>query len=172
MNTAKRITPKPEKRTTSKVNIKGSVKRATVKSSAKWTLTAGGKKFSWNNDMERIGIIRKGLPYEAIEVISKKIDRPVKSVLTTLEIPQTTYNKKKKEHALLESRDSELVMLISELVDYGIEVFNKEAEKFQRWLKKPNPSLGGNSPDSMLDTVSGIREIKHALNRIEFGNLA
>jgi uncharacterized protein (DUF2384 family) len=65
-----------------------------------------------------------------------------------------------------------LIVLISELVDYGKEVFNNEEEKFQRWLKKANLSLGGNSPESLLDTITGIDEIKFCLNRIEYGNLA
>ncbi len=63
-------------------------------------------------------------------------------------------------------------MLITELIDFGLEVFNDEEEKFQRWLKKPNLYLGGNSPESLLDTTTGIDEVKFALNRIEFGNLA
>lgn len=157
---------------TSKFDTKRSLGNTAGKGTKKWTLFAGGKKYSWASDIERIGIIRTGLPYDAIEEISKKIDRPVKAVLTAIDIPQTTYNKKKKEQSLLERKDSELVLLINELADYGLEVFNKEEEKFQRWLKKPNQSLGGNIPDSMLDTVSGINEIKYALNRIEFGNLA
>ncbi|MBO9592063.1 MAG: DUF2384 domain-containing protein [Niabella sp.] len=162
----------PAKRTITKFNTKRSIDKVIPNSFHKWTLSVGGKKYSWNNDMERIGIARQGLPYDVIEEISRKIDRPVKAVLTAIDIPQTTYNKKKKEHSLLERKDSELVLLINELVDYGVEVFNQEEEKFQRWLKKPNQSLGGNIPDSMLDTVSGINEIKYALNRIEFGNLA
>lgn len=43
---------------------------------------------------------------------------------------------------------------------------------FQRWLQKPNLSLGGKSPESMLDTMTGINEVKFCLNRLEFGNLA
>lgn len=138
----------------------------------RWTLTSGGKVYVWTNKMERVGIIREGIPYGSIEVISKRLNRPVKSILSLVGLPQTTYNKKKSEHSLLDSRDSELVLLITELIDYGLEVFNDEEEKFQRWLKKPNLSIGGNSPESLLDTMTGINEVKFCLNRIEFGNLA
>jgi uncharacterized protein (DUF2384 family) len=62
--------------------------------------------------------------------------------------------------------------MITELLDYGLDVFNDEKEKFQRWLKKPNLSLGGNSPESLLDTTTGIDEVNYALNKIEFGNFA
>ena len=85
---------------------------------------------------------------------------------------QTTYNKKKASQSLLDSRDAELVLRISELVDYGRDVFNEEGDKFQKWLNKSNISLGGESPIQLLDTISGVNEVKFCLNRIEFGNFA
>jgi uncharacterized protein (DUF2384 family) len=45
------------------------------------------------------------------------------------------------------------------LIDFRLAVFNNEEEKFQRWLKKPNLSIGGSSPESMLDTITGINEV-------------
>ena len=65
-----------------------------------------------------------------------------------------------------------MIVLLNELIDYDIAVFNNEEEKFQRWLKKPNVALGGHSPDSLLDTATGIDEVNNCLNRIEFGNFA
>jgi len=124
------------------------------------------------NKLERIRVIRAGIPYDSIELISRRLNNPIKSVLSIVGIPQTTYNKKKSEHSLLDSRNTELVILINEFIDYGLEVFNNEEEKFQRWLKKPNISIGGNSPESMLDTITGINEVRYSLNRLEFGNLA
>lgn len=151
-----------------------SVQNAISKSSAsqKSTMSGEDKGYHWSTKLERVAVIRAGIPYGAIDTLSKRLNNPVKSVLALIGIPQTTYNKKKSEHLLLDSRDSELLILINEVIDYGLEVFNNEEEKFQRWLKKPNPSIGGNSPESMLDTVTGINEVKFSLNRLEFGNLA
>jgi putative toxin-antitoxin system antitoxin component (TIGR02293 family) len=137
-----------------------------------WFLISAGKKYSWSNRMERVEVIRHGVPYDTIEIISERLNRPVKSILSIVGIAQTTYNKKKSEHSLLDSRDSELIVLITELIDYGQKVFNSENEKFQRWLKKPNLSLGGKSPESLLDTTTGIDEVNYCLNRIEYGNFA
>ncbi|MFY8110358.1 MAG: type II toxin-antitoxin system Xre/ParS family antitoxin [Bacteroidia bacterium] len=139
---------------------------------AKWEINSDGKKYAWSNKMERLSVIRQGVPYQAIETISKLLDRPVKTVLLILGIPQTTYNKKKSEHSLLDRRESELILLILELLDFGQEVFNNEKDKFQRWMKKPNLSIGGNSPESLLDTTTGINEVMYCLNRIEYGNFA
>lgn len=153
-----------------KKSIQNAVKRkGSLKS---WTLSSEGTVYSWSNKMERVGVIREGVPYSTIEIISKRLNRPVKSILSIVGVPQTTYNKKKSEHSLLDSRDSELVLSITELIDYGTNVFNNEEEKFQRWLKKPNLSLGGNSPESLLDTITGINEVKFCLNRLDYGNLA
>lgn len=140
--------------------------------SKQWAIDSDGKTYVWNTKMERLEIIRQGIPYSSIEVISQRLNQPVKSILSIVGMPQTTYNKKKSEHSLLDSRNSELIVSITELIDYGKEVFNNEEEKFQRWLKKTNRALGGNSPESLLDTITGIDEVKFCLNRIEYGNLA
>ena len=155
-------------------NTRKSIQRAAGMKdrSERWVIDSDGKTYAWTNQMERVDIIRQGIPYSSIEVISQRLNRPVKSILSMVGMPQTTYNKKKSEHSLLDSRNSELIVLITELIDYGKEVFNNEEEKFQRWLKKTNPSLAGNSPESLLDTVTGIDEVRFCLNRIEYGNLA
>jgi putative toxin-antitoxin system antitoxin component (TIGR02293 family) len=146
--------------------------KAKRKKGAGWVIKVPNGEYAWSNKMERVGIIRKGLPYESIEVISKRTDLPVKQVLTLFGVPQTTYNKKKRENELLSGRDSEVILLLTELLDFGLEVFNDEPEKFQRWLKKPNVSLGGVKPESFFDSLTGIQEVKNALNRLEYGNMA
>ncbi|HMR82988.1 MAG TPA: DUF2384 domain-containing protein [Niabella sp.] len=155
-------------------NTKKSIRKAAglKPRSFRWSLAANGKTYVWVDKMERMGIIRQGVAYDTIETISKRLNKPVKSVLSIIGMPQTTYNKRKNEQAILDSRNSELIVLITELIDYGIEVFNNEEEKFQRWLKKNNQALGGNSPESLLDTITGIDEVKFCLNRIEYGNFA
>ena len=99
-------------------------------------------------------------------------DLPVKQVLNLMGVPQTTYNKKKREKELLSKRDSELILVLTEVLDHGLDVFNNEKEKFTRWLKKPNISLGGASPDSLFDSLTGIQEVRNSLNRIESGNMS
>ncbi len=136
------------------------------------TFDAGEKSYSWNSDMDKVRILREGIPYQSIEIVGQRMHYPIKDVLDILDLPQTTYNKKLREHALLNSRDSELILTISELIDYGLYVFHHESEKFHRWLKKSNISLGGITPDSLLDSMTGIQEVKNALHRIEYGNFA
>ncbi len=130
------------------------------------------KIYTWSTNLDKVKIIRSGVPYDSIEVISKRINVPIKDVLHIFDLPQTTYNKKIREKSLLNGRDSEVVLLLIELFDFGVEVFNNEEKKFQNWIKKPNIALGGNTPESFLDSITGIQEVKFCLNRIEFGNFA
>lgn len=160
--------------TVSKFDTKKSIKSAQAarKKKTGWVIKVPNGNYAWSNNIERVGIIRRRLPYESIEVISKRTALPVKHVLTMFSLPQTTYNKKKRENELLSSRDSEVVLLLTELLDFGSDVFNHEPEKFQRWLRKPNVSLGGVKPESLFDSVTGIQEVKNALNRLEYGHMA
>lgn len=116
--------------------------------------------------MDRVSLIREGLPYETIEVIGKRVDLPAIQMLRLFGIPQTTYNKKKRYEVLL-SRDSEVILILTKLLDFGVEVFNSEIEKFQRWLKKPNISLVGVTPVSLFDSLTGIQEVRNSLNRLD-----
>ena len=155
-------------------NPKKSIERArnTSKKSPKWGITISAKEYAWTTRMDRVVLVRKGLPYEAIEVLSKRSNLAVKQLLHALNLPQTTYNKKKKDQDLLNPRDTEVILVLTELLDFGLEVFNNENEKFQRWLKKPNISLGGVTPESLFDTLTGIQEVRNSLNRLEYGNMA
>ena len=138
----------------------------------KWSIMVAEEQYTWTTRMDRVNIIRNGLPYESIEVISTRTNLPIKQVLHLLGVSQTTYNKKKKDKDLLTGRDSEVVLVLTELLDFGLEVFNNEKEKFQRWLKKPNISLGGVTPESLFDSLTGIQEVRNSLNRLEYGNMA
>lgn len=157
---------------TKRYNPKKSIKRASKAGSPKWRIKVTEVEYVWATKMDRVNIIREGLPYESIEVISQRAGLPVKKVLSLFGVPQTTYNKKKRDKELLSRRDSEVVLVLTELLDFGLEVFNNEAKKFQRWLKKSNISLGSATPESLFDSLTGIQEVRNSLNRMEYGNLA
>lgn len=136
------------------------------------TIQIANESIVWYNHIDRIRLIREGLPYAALEALSLKVNIPIKQFLFFLRIPQTTYNKKKRESSKLNGRDSEIILVLNELVDYGLDVFNGESDKFMHWLNKDNISLGGVTPKSLFDSLTGIQEVKKCLDRIEFGNFA
>ena len=158
--------------TSSKKEPKANSSYVLPDATSSWCLVADGQALRWSTNSDRLSLIRAGVPYAAIESLSKTIHLPIKHLLDVLRLPQTSYNKKKAASANLDPRDGELVMRIAEVIDYGQEVFNQEHEKFERWIVRPNRSLGGASPLSMFDTVSGVTEVKACLDRLEHGNLA
>ena len=119
-----------------------------------------------------LNVIRKGLPYDVLELVGRKANMSIRHLLEILDIPQTTYNKKKREQEMLNSRDTELILAIADVLDYGLDVFNDEDAKFSRWLKKSNPSLGHVTPESLFDTYRGVQEVRNCLERLEYGILA
>lgn len=46
-----------------------------------WKLISEDKEYSWTSKLERVNIIREGIPYESIDGISKRINLPIKEVL-------------------------------------------------------------------------------------------
>lgn len=134
------------------------------------TIEIASESIVWYNHLDRIRLIREGLPYSTLEALSLKVNIPIKHFLSFLQIPQTTYNKRKRESVKLNGRDSEIILVLNELVDYGIEVFNGESEKFLLWLDKNNISLGGVTPKSLFDSLTGIQEVRKCLDRIEYSN--
>lgn len=141
----------------------------TTENAVSWKLKVGKKTYQWKNQNERIHVAREGLPYQSIEAISLQMRSSVKNVLQLMGIPQTTYNKKKSDLATLDKRESEWIIGVTELIQYGLGVFNQEEEKFIRWMNKPNLSLAGRTPESLLDTFAGIGQVKTDLERLDYG---
>lgn len=137
-----------------------------------WVMELGGKRYAWATKMERVSLIREGLPYTALELVSRKAGLPVKQLLQLFQIPQTTYNKRLRDGSRLSARDSEMVLVLYEVLAYGQEVFNQEEDKFQRWIRRPNISLGATAPEALFDSLTGIQEVRKCLQRIDYGVMA
>lgn len=77
--------------------LKKSIQKASERrlTARKWTLTSDNKTYVWTNKMERVGIIRQGIPYGSIEIISKRLNRPIKLMLAIVGLPQTLITRKK-----------------------------------------------------------------------------
>lgn len=138
----------------------------------KWTILDHGKKYVWSNALERVELVRRGIPSTSVEYISRRLNQPLSEVLKLVQLTPDFYKTSKTKKSNLSHHKSELVLLISELIDYGIEVFNNEESKFQNWLTIRNYTLGGATPISLFDSASGIAEVNKCLARIDSGNLA
>lgn len=136
------------------------------------SLILSERTIEWQSGVHRAHVVREGIPYSALEVLSKEFNTSVKALLELIRVPQTTYNKKKANNALLDPLQSELVARIKELLDFGTTVFDNDRASFLNWLQIKNLTLGDITPWSLMDTISGIEEVHGCLLRIEYGILA
>ena len=150
---------------------KGSKKLKSYKTSSQ-SHTVQDLQVAYEGGIQKLSHIRHGVPYQTVEALSFKAELPVKRMLEYLGMPQTTYNKKKREGQLLSTRDTEVLLALYELFEYGLEVFNQDHKSFDNWLRKPNPSLAGHVPESLFDTFTGMQEVRNCLQIIDFGNYA
>ena len=83
-------------------NTKKSIAKASkIRSSQpQWRLDYGSQNYVWNSKMDRVDLVREGISYGALEVVGKRMNTPISQMLKMVDMPQTTYNKKKKRKTL------------------------------------------------------------------------
>lgn len=80
-----------------------------------------------------------------------------------------TFRNYKTSSAVLKTDIKEKLILLLSLYKHGEEVFSS-IEDFNAWLKEENFFFDGDTPDSYLDTVSGIRFVENRITAIEYGD--
>lgn len=114
---------------------------------------------------------RNGLSYKSLSNAQSLMPFSTQEWATMLHVSKRSIERLKKESKKLTSSQSEKLIEVALLYDYGLDVFG-DAKKFPRWLERSNLALGGVTPKSLLDTNQGIKAIKTELSRIEYGVLA
>ena len=85
-----------------------------------------------------------------------------------LEVSESTiYRWKNSVNIVKESHADRLAQLI-ELYTYGEEVLGSKAA-FNEWLNQANLHFKGETPITWLDSLAGIKLIRHLLDKIEYG---
>lgn len=114
-----------------------------------------------------IELVRKGLPYEALEKLTGILDLSLAEAAEALKLPRRTLARRKHQE-LLPQLESEKVLRLARLAARAEEVLGA-ADKAHRWLRTPNRALGGKTPMSMLDVDLGASRVEQLLGRIQFG---
>lgn len=139
---------------------------------------SGSDPFSWTyasvDDRDRvtlIGKVRDGIPFNEFRKIRRQIDFSMDEWATFLQVSVRTLQRNEKEDKAFLPVQSERIMELTMLHNYGLEVFG-DKDKFSRWLSARSVALGGVAPKELLDTNFGIQMVKDAIARIEHGVLA
>ncbi len=112
-------------------------------------------------------LLKQGLPVSTFSRLSTILGVPEKSLATTVNIPQRTLTRRKKE-GRLKTDESERVLRLASLYERAIEVYGNE-DLARQWFHLPVKGLGGKTPLEFADTEPGAREVEDMLGRIEDG---
>lgn len=123
------------------------------------------------NFHQLIKATRNGLPYKSLKTAQGIMPFSNQEWAQMLHISTRSIDRLKNENKKLSTTQSDKLIEVTLLYDYGVDVFGS-SEKFSQWLNRTNIALGGVTPKSLLDTNQGINAVKSALSRIEYGVLS
>ena len=130
--------------------------------------------------IDRIKLIRNGIPARYINVISDSMGISKDTLFKFLNLPKSTIDKKSVANQLLPIEQGErligMAKLVGQVESIVFESGNPDgfnaAKWVAQWLEKPSPALGGERPSAYLDTVSGQEMISDLLAKIQTGAYA
>lgn len=111
---------------------------------------------------------RAGLPFAEFERLARLLDLTVPEQAVLLSITERTMARRIAERGTLHPLESERLVLLQKLAEYGEEVF-EDAGKFNRWLRRPLALLGDKSPLQYLDMSTGFVVVEQVLGRLAHG---
>jgi putative toxin-antitoxin system antitoxin component (TIGR02293 family) len=124
-----------------------------------------GKKL--HSRLDFIPLLRAGLPYEALEAVTGKLDISIEVVSASLQLARRTLARRKEQNRL-DGQESERIVRLADVAARAVGLLGSLAQAKQ-WLTTNNRALGGVAPISLLDTDVGTRAVEDVLLRIEHG---
>lgn len=118
-----------------------------------------------------IELVRKGVAYRDFSTIVAGAPFSMNDWASYLQISERTIQRHQKEKKAFQQVQSERIVELSVLYQYGVEVFG-DKDGFDSWLVSKSLALGGRVPKNLLDTSFGVDLVRDELGRIEHGILA
>lgn len=130
--------------------------------------------------LERIEIVKAGLPASRAKQIISDLAMPVASASAALHVSVSTINRKAKNKEVLDRDESERFLGLAKLIGQVQAMVEEsgEPEGFDarawtaRWLNEPLAAFGGARPVEFMDTMEGQALVSDALARIQSGAFA
>ena len=130
--------------------------------------------------IDRIKLIREGVPARYINVISDSMGITKETLFKFLNLPKSTIDKKSVANQMLPIEQGERLIGIAKLVGQVESMIAESgnpdgfdaAKWVASWLEKPSPALAGEKPSAYLDTIAGQEMISDLLAKIQTGAYA
>jgi putative toxin-antitoxin system antitoxin component (TIGR02293 family) len=115
--------------------------------------------------------IREGLPFQYFVGLVERLPLTIREWARVLHLSERSLQRYQKSQKAFDSMQSERIIEITLLSNYGKSVFGSDAN-WVLWLSQNNVALGGITPKSLLDSSIGIQLLRDELGRIEQGIFA
>jgi putative toxin-antitoxin system antitoxin component (TIGR02293 family) len=113
-------------------------------------------------------LVRSGYPIEVAKVLATAFQLRAVDLLITVGVPARTAARRISSDAPLTSEESDRLFRAGDVMFHALEVFG-DLDRAREFLTTANPSLGGSTPLSLLDTVPGRDQVINLLGQIEYG---
>ncbi|MFT4031071.1 MAG: DUF2384 domain-containing protein [Siphonobacter sp.] len=111
---------------------------------------------------------RQGILRSEVDQLATTLKLTDKEMARLLNMSERNLHRLKSEDRL--SRDSsERLLLLSNLLHHGLDVFDQDTDLLSEWLRTPLRELHHQSPIQLLDTATGFSLVEDVLIRIEYG---
>src|SRR5689334_19496928 len=100
--------------------------------------------------------------------VAQKFGMSQNQISLLADISPRTFKIKPKSSPL-SFHNSERVLILDDLYQIGLGVFDSDESSFQVWLKSKVPALDNHVPNDLLTSLLGIDVVKEELLRIEYG---
>jgi len=124
--------------------------------------------YTLTNAFDFILASQKGVPPSIINNFRNYFNFSRADVASMLHVSTSTLYRWIKSGKKLDQYYSMLLLDLSDVLVYGIEVFGSK-EHLLKWLQLPNTALGGMQPRDLLELPGGISKVKDLIGRIEYG---
>lgn len=130
--------------------------------------------------LERVQMIRKGVPATVLEKIVRQMDIPKERLYAALRLPRSTVDRKIRNNDTLSAEHSERVIGLERLIGQ-VEAMVAQSGNPQgfdanrwvgEWLERPLPALGGAKPADFMDTMEGQDLVARLLAQSQSGAYA
>jgi len=115
--------------------------------------------------------IRQGEARSRVDEVAGRIGLTDREMADILNLSERSLHRQAAEKTL-DSNKTERLLLLEQLIEHGLSVFDGQQAVFARWLRSPRPSLGNVAPVTLLDTLAGFGFVDDELSRIEEGMIS
>jgi putative toxin-antitoxin system antitoxin component (TIGR02293 family) len=115
-----------------------------------------------------ISKMRSGIPARTIPRIAANLGLSQEKLFDLLRLPKSTVKGRISADGKLSPTEQDRVYRAEKVFSRAMQVLEDDAAA-KAWLSRPNRTLGGEVPLSLLDTEVGYELVLDTLGRIEFG---